>query len=276
LILIPVAIAALNALNIPAVSVPASNMLNALLNALPAIFGALLLLAIAYFVARLVGGFVAGLLRNIGFDRFFARIGLFRGVAGVEPPPVNPYGTTPPGGGQPVGAQMGGLTPSAIVGYLVTAAIILFAAMEAANLLGFEILAVLVSRFIVAATQVLVGLIIFGIGLYLSSLAERVIRNSGASQAHILAPAARAAIIIFSAALALREMGIAESIVNLAFGLMLGAVAVAVGLAFGLGGREAAARQLERWQREIGTASPPAGIPGPEMRPGEVAGPDKG
>jgi small-conductance mechanosensitive channel len=127
-------------------------MLNALLNALPAIFGALLLLAIAYFVARLVGGFVAGLLRNIGFDRFFARIGLFRGVAGVEPPPVNPYGTTPPGGGQPVGAQMGGLTPSAIVGYLVTAAIILFAAMEAANLLGFEILAVLVSRFIVAAT----------------------------------------------------------------------------------------------------------------------------
>lgn len=144
-------------------------------------------------------------------------------------------------------------TPADVVGYLVTIAILLFAALEAAQLLGFGFLASLISSFIVAAFQVLVGLVIFGIGLYLSSLAERVIRDSGSSQAYILAPAARIAIIVFSGALALRQMGIADSIVNLAFGLMLGAVAVAAAIAFGLGGRDFAHRQLERWQDSLTT-----------------------
>lgn len=258
LILIPVAIAALNTLNIPAISEPATNMLNLILVALPAIFGALLLLGIAYFIARLVGNFVASILAGIGFDRLFNWMGLFR--------------TTGNGGGRYTGGRVGvyrtpvpgrsrdeiryevkvtNLTPSRIIGHLTTIAIVLFAAMEAADLLGFEFLANLISSFIVAAGQVLVGLIVFGIGLYLASLAERVIRDSGASQANILGPAARYAIIFFSAALALRQMGIAESIVNLAFGLMLGAIAVAVALAFGLGGRDVAARQLERWNQNL-------------------------
>jgi hypothetical protein len=155
------------------------------------------------------------------------------------------------------------MTPSALVGYLVTIAIMLFAAMEAADLLGFGALTLLISRFAVAAGQVLVGLLIFAIGLYFSYLADRVIRSSGAAQSKVLATAARVAIIVFAAALALREMGIAESIVNLAFGLLLGAIAVAVALAFGLGGREAAARQIERWRqdvdRQLGRPNPPTG-----------------
>ena len=49
----------------------------------------------------------------------------------------------------------------------------------------------------------------------------------------------------------LRAMGIADSIVNLAFGLTLGAIAVAFALAFGLGGREAAGRLMSRWLDKI-------------------------
>jgi hypothetical protein len=268
LILIPVAIAALNALNIPAISEPASEMLTNLLNALPAIFGAFLLLGIAYFIARLVGTFVAGILANIGFNSLFRWLGLYMDPRKPTPPPsVQPEGARiersaemAARGAAPGEVEPARLTPSEIVGYLVTVAIMLFAIMEAANLLGFEILAVLVSNFIVASGGVLVGLIIFGIGLYFSYLADRVIREAGVSQSNILAPAARVAIIIFSAALALREMGIAESIVNLAFGLLLGAVAVAIALAFGLGGREAAARQLERWRQEIQSVRGPAPI----------------
>jgi hypothetical protein len=48
-------------------------------------------------------------------------------------------------------------------------------------------------------------------------------------------------------AMGLRAMGIADDIVNLAFGLTLGAVAVAVALSFGLGGREAAGKLMEHW-----------------------------
>lgn len=255
LILIPVIIAALNALNIPAVSTPASNMLNQILAALPNIFAALVVLAIAYFIGRLLGRFVAALLSGLGFNRFFQHIGLYRdtgtgrpaGEQGTEAA-SQAYTQTTGAAAQPPAART---TPADIVGYIVTIGIILFAALEAAQLLGFAFLATLISNFIVAAFQVLVGLAIFAIGLYLSSLADRAIRDSGMSQANILAPVARVAIIIFAGALALRQMGIADSIVNLAFGLMFGAVAVAAAIAFGLGGRDFAHRQLERWQNTM-------------------------
>ncbi|RPI28249.1 MAG: hypothetical protein EHM70_16900, partial [Chloroflexota bacterium] len=71
LILIPVAIAALDTLNISAISDPATNMLNMILAALPALFGAFLLLAIAYFIARMLGNFVASILAGVGFNRLF-------------------------------------------------------------------------------------------------------------------------------------------------------------------------------------------------------------
>jgi len=227
LILIPVAIAALNALQIPAVSEPASQMLTTILNALPAIFGALLLIGITYFVARLVGTFVTNVLTEIGFDRVLSWIGL---------------------GGE---AAEGRRTPSEIVGYLAIVGIMFFAVIEAANLLGFTILAELVSQFVVAAGGVFLGLVIFGLGLYLAGLADRVIRDAGGSQAHVLAPSARVAIIVFSGALGLRQVGIAEDIVNMTFGIVLGAIAVAAALAFGLGARDIAAHELESWLQSL-------------------------
>jgi hypothetical protein len=223
LILIPVVIGALNTLGAEAISAPAARMLTTLLNALPAIFGALLLLGISYFVARIVGTFVTNVLTGIGFDKVLTWIGLSTATKEEQQ------------------------TPSQIVGYLTTVGIMLFAIIEAANLLGFTFLAILFSDLLVAASGVLLGLVVFGLGLYLANLAARVIRSAGGSQANLLAPAARVAIIVFSSALALRQTGIAEDIVNLAFGLVIGAIAVAAALAFGLGSREIAAGEVKRW-----------------------------
>lgn len=223
LVLIPVVIAALNTLQIAAVSEPAAGMLATILNALPALFGAFLLIGVAYLVARVVSTFITNVLTGIGFNRVLSWIGL-RETA-VE------------------GTQ----TPSQIVGHLAAVAIMLFAVIEAAELLGFAILAVLVSDFLLAAGGVLLGLVIFGLGLYLAGLADQVIRSTGARTAGLLAPVARVAIIVFAGALALRQTGIAQDIVNLAFGLILGALAFAAALAFGLGSRELAGRELARW-----------------------------
>lgn len=60
--------------------------------------------------------------------------------------------------------------------------------------------------------------------------------------------AARVAILILAGSMALRQIGVASDIINLAFGLILGAAAVAVAIAFGFGGREIAAKQLREWQ----------------------------
>jgi hypothetical protein len=220
LILIPVVIAALNALQIDAVTAPASNMLNSLLAAIPAIFAAAIVLALSYMVGRVVAELVSRALAATGFDRAFAAMGLAGGSA-VAP----------------------GRAPSAIAGQLVLIAIMFFAAIEAAGLLGFTALQVLLSGLLVQAGHVLLGLVVFGVGLYLAGLAARVITAS----AGLLSRAARVAIVVLAGAMALRQMGLANEIVNLAFGLVVGAIAVAVAIAFGLGAREAAGRQVEEW-----------------------------
>jgi hypothetical protein len=66
--------------------------------------------------------------------------------------------------------------------------------------------------------------------------------NSG-----LLAAIAQAAILMLAGAMALQELGIGAQIITLAFGLTLGAVAVAAAIAFGVGGRTVAARELERF-----------------------------
>jgi len=227
LVLIPVLIAALNTLGLEAITEPASNMLNVILTALPGIFAAGLLVAIAYVVGRVVSGLITNVLTGIGFNAILARLGL-----GKEP-------------------AEGQRTPSEIVGYLVLVGVMLLASMEAARLLGFALLADLVGDFTVFAGQVILGLIIFGIGLYLANLAAGVVKASGAAQAGLLALATRISIVVLAGAMGLAQMGLASEIINLAFGAVLGAIGVALALAFGLGGREIAARELEQWLQSI-------------------------
>ena len=112
-------------------------------------------------------------------------------------------------------------------------------------------LADLITRFMIFAGEVILGLIIFAIGLYLANLAGSVIETSRATHAGVLAVAARVAIIVLAGAMALRQMGVASDIINLAFGLLLGALAVAVALAVGLGSRDIAAREVETLIRSM-------------------------
>jgi hypothetical protein len=109
----------------------------------------------------------------------------------------------------------------------------------------------LIYEFTIFAGHVLMGLIILAIGIYLANLAFNVVMSSGMSQAKVLAEAARIVILVFAGAMALRQMGLANDIINLAFGLLLGAIAVALALAFGLGGREIAAREIEKWLKSM-------------------------
>ena len=71
-------------------------------------------------------------------------------------------------------------------------------------------------------------------------MASKTVLASGAVQAGLLAMAARLSIVVLAGAMALGQMGLANEIINLTFGLLLGAVVVAVAIAFGLGGRDIA------------------------------------
>ncbi|NQU09228.1 mechanosensitive ion channel [bacterium] len=223
-ILIPVVIMGLDALKLEAITQPASQMLGTFLAAIPNIFGAVLLLVIAIVVARLVAGLVTNLLQGVGFDQFPQKLGLSATAAGSW-------------------------KPSALVGTLVLAAIVLLATIEAAGLLEFTMLADLLKRFLEFAGHVLLGVVIFALGLLLANLVGKSLQESSATNSSRWVPIlARVAILLLAGAMALSQMGIADNIVNLAFGLLLGAVAIAIALAFGLGGRESAARLIEQWR----------------------------
>jgi hypothetical protein len=85
------------------------------------------------------------------------------------------------------------------------------------------------------------------IGFWLANLAYQAVARASGEKTSGLAQLARLAILGLVIAMGLRAMGIADDIVNLAFGLTLGAVSIAFALSFGLGGREAAGRQMEHW-----------------------------
>lgn len=247
LILVPVLIAALNALQIAAITAPASEMLNTFLTALPRIFAAALVLGIAYFVGRILAGLVANVVRGLGFDRLVGRLGLSSPEgrqAAQATQGARVYASTPEA--RQAAEAAGSTTPSDWVGSFVLVGVMLFAAIAALNLLGLESLTGLVSEFTVLIGQILLGLVIFGVGLFLANQAARAIVSSRVGQAGLLALSARVAIIALAGAMALRQMGLANEIINLAFGLTLGAIAVAFALAFGLGAREVAGREAER------------------------------
>jgi hypothetical protein len=251
LILIPTATAALDALGIPAISGPATSMLNQILNALPQIFTSALILVGAYIIGKFVADLVSNILAGIGFNNVFS-------WRGIPTPPATASSPAPMlGDPEPEASQTfiqeagtpiaGPKSPSEIIGVIVLIGILLFATVAATNILNLPGLTLIVTGLLVVFGRILSGLVVFAVGLYLANLAHSLITSPGGYQARILGQAARIAIIALVTAMALQQIGVAPNIVNLAFGLLLGAVAVAIAIAFGLGGREVAAEQLRDW-----------------------------
>ena len=246
LVLIPAVIAALNELDIQAISGPAILMLERILAAIPQIIVAALVLVVAYFVGKFVADLVTNLLRGAGFDNIMTVLGLPElNLGSSTPSPVQPGLDAE---GRPISTvQTPGRTPSEIVGIIALVAIVLFGAVTATEILDFEGLTQIVRAILRIGARILSGLVVFAVGLYLANLAFRLVNSMGTGQAKILAQAARISVIVFVGAMALQQMGVAPDIVNLAFGLLLGAIAVAIAIAFGLGGRDVAADQLREW-----------------------------
>jgi hypothetical protein len=240
LVLIPTAIASLNALEIRAISDPAVSMLEDILQRIPQIFLAGLVLVVFYVLGKFVAELVTNLLTSLGFNNIFNWLGLssLSTTGTASPEPADQTGEATPSSQR---------TPSQILGIVAWVAIILFGAIAASEVLRFAEITEIMRAILRISARVLSGVIVFAVGLYLANLAFSLINSSGNRQAHILAQAARISIIALVGAMALQQMGVATDIVNLAFGLLLGAVAVAIALAFGLGGRDIASEQIRAW-----------------------------
>ncbi len=233
-ILVPGIISALQALNIDAISGPAILMLNQITMMLPRVLTAGALIGISYFIGRFLAELVTTTLATLGFDNIVQVLGLSNLVNEAAPQQAEVASTNTK-------------TPSQLAGIVVLVATMLTAAISATSILGIPALTGITESVLYIGSQILIGLVVFAVGLFLANLAYRLINAAGTRQANILAQTARIIIIVLVGAMGLQRMGIAPDIVNLAFGLTLGAMAIAAAIAFGLGGRDVAGEQLRQW-----------------------------
>jgi len=226
LVFVPALIAALDALQITAISGPATDMLGMMLMAIPNIFAAALILFVTWYVARFAGGLLGGLLANMGLNKLPAKVGL-----------EHLFTET--------------FKASDMVNRLVVFFAMLFATVEAAHRLDFSQVVEVLTIFIQFGGDVLLGVAILLVGFWLANLAYQSILRASENAAVGVANIARFAILGLVLAMGLSAMGIADDIVNMAFAFVFGAVAIAIALSFGLGGREAAGKQLDCWLSKL-------------------------
>lgn len=217
-IFIPFIIQGLNALHLEAITNPANNVLHQMLDSVPNIIGAILIIAIFVVGGRFITSFVKDLLANVGIDKLVDKLQL-KTVLGKQ-------------------------KLSSIVANIIFFFMVFFGVISGVEMLGLDRLAEVLHTILNLSGNVLFGLIILVMGNFLSSIIYKSM-NTSENNAFV-AGIARVAIVGLFLAIALRTMGIANSIVELAFGLTLGAIAVAVALSYGLGGREAAGKHMEQ------------------------------
>lgn len=218
LVFIPVLIAAIDALKISAISEPATDMFNQFLSAVPQLVSAAVILAVFYIAGRYLMTLLIALLKGLGTDQLSQSLGLDT-IIGQE-------------------RSLSQLLGNIAFFFLIFSGVI--AASEKLSLMQFT--DILNDVFAISG-RIFFGLVILALGNFLANLAKNAIAASENSA--WLGTFARLTVLFIFLALGLNTMGIGEEIVNLAFGLTIGALAVAFALAFGLGGRKPASKYLD-------------------------------
>jgi hypothetical protein len=222
-ILLPIAVSALGVLNIPAISDPASDMIGKLMAAVPNIVGAGIILLVTYFVAKFVVYMLSGLLDGMNINAL--------------PPKI---------GAQALFSES--FTPTRLIGGAIMFFSMLAAATAAVNVLKIDVISHIFAKVLEFGGGLLVGGLILIIGNFLGTLAHDKLAARGNRG---LANIARVAILGLVLAMGLKSMGLADNIVNMAFGFTIGSAAVAAAIAFGFGGRDAAKAVADGWAAKI-------------------------
>jgi len=204
---------------------------------LPALIGAIIIFIVGWIVARLIKLGVVKLLTLVRFDKATEKGG------------VNQF------------LKKGDITksPSEILGILVYWFIMILVIIASLDALGLPIVSDLLNSIFLYIPNVVAAIIVLILGFLVGTLLATVVRtaasNAGLKAADGMGKLALYALVLFSVAIALDQLGVGEEIVGAAFMITFGAVALALALAFGLGGRDAAADYLKRWLQE---KKPPA------------------
>lgn len=229
LIMIPVTISALEYLDMRGITEPAIHMLNQVLMMIPNIAVAIVLVLIGIWLGKWLKQVVESIVRRIGFDSLLKNIGIGRSST-----------------------NMPAVSMSQLIGYIAQIIVVVLFVSQAFNVLGLEFFVSFASGIVAYIPHLLAALIILGVGMYIANLAHHVLSTIiGGPNKRVLASVAKYVIWALAIFMALDQLGVAKSIVNSAFILLLGGLALAFGLSFGLGGKDFAAKYLAKLDKNI-------------------------
>ncbi|WP_282032007.1 mechanosensitive ion channel [Winogradskyella eximia] len=214
-VFIPLLISAFHILDMKAISEPATSMLSSFFEAIPRIIVATLIILIFVFVGRFVAQLLKELLQSLNIDGLVSKMN--------------------------ISEYVGTKSVAKLISNIAYALIVVFGMLTAFEKLEFTQLTKIIDTVLAYAGKILFGIVIIGIGLIISNLFTKALNSKNNP---FVVSIVKISIIAIFLAIGLRSMGIADEIVNLAFGITLGTVALTVVLSFGLGGREAAGKQM--------------------------------
>jgi hypothetical protein len=232
-----------------------STAINNIVSAIPQIIGAILILAIGWILSNVAARIVEALLRGAGADRLFAQHG---------PAVYGQRATT--------------FRPSSAGGELVKWLIRIIFLVAAANVLGLPQVSALLNQILLWVPNLIVAAIILMVaplvGRFLRGTIEVGAGQMGFTNAPLLGRIAEIAVIAFAVIVAINQLGIAADLVNILFIGIVAALALAFGLAFGLGGRDVAAQVTQEWyeasQRTAGRIAKSAADKPASQQPGRT------
>jgi small-conductance mechanosensitive channel len=201
---------------------PLQDALSTFFSYLPQLIGAIVILILGYIVAKILQAVVSRLLQSIGFDGWMERGGIKQFFDRAQT----------------------SQTPASVLGKLVFWFVFIIAITMAADTLGIPQVSAVLAQLVAYIPSIIAAILILILAALLANFVSGIVR--GATGSGVLASIARYAIIVYAVFAALTELGVAVQLTAPTFLILLGAVALAVALAFGIGGREVARDILEK------------------------------
>jgi mechanosensitive ion channel-like protein len=210
-----------------------TSAVGTVFNFVPRLVSFLIILLVGWIISYVIGKAVTMLLRKVGFERLSERAGLTR-----------------------MERRMGmKLDTAGILGKIVFWFIFLIFLVPATDSLGLPTISNILDTIIAYLPNVFVAVLVLFLGTLLGVFAGDLVRGGsrGANigNPRILGEIARWSVIGFAAMIALEQLRIAPALINVLFSAIVASLALAFGLAFGLGGRETAQRWLARNESQI-------------------------
>jgi small-conductance mechanosensitive channel len=213
-----------------AVTQSLSDGLGAILGALPALIGALIILVIGFIIAKVLQGIVTRVLQGMGFEGWMEQGGIR----------------------QFFDRSQTNQTPLSILGKLIFWLVFFIAITMAVDTLGISAISDVLAQFIAYIPQIIAAILILVLATLLANFVAGIVR--GATGSNIAGSVAQYGIIVFAAFAALTQLGIAEELIAPTFLILLGSVALAAAIAFGLGGQGVARQMVEDGYEKSGEA----------------------